>query len=150
VRDIPGQAGFTHIQHAARGSTLGRTAAQNSTYAVRVCPVRVDHSARHRFLYIFRGVNEHEAFLHRRRARRKARAAASSTHCSTTLAIGLNDDGNGTEETNQVPAKFGEAENNKGGDGIERRDSETEKKELLETLIKVQSMSKELRRDTKK
>jgi len=62
----------------------------------------------------------------------------------------LNDDGNGTEETNQVPAKFGEAENNKGGDGIERRDSETEKKELLETLIKVQSMSKELRRDTKK
>ena len=30
VRDIPGQGGFTYIQHAARGSTLGRTAAQNS------------------------------------------------------------------------------------------------------------------------
>jgi len=107
VRDIPGQGGFTHIQHAARGSTPGRTAAQNSTCARRACPVRVDHSARHRFLYICRGVNEHEAFLHRRRARRQARAVASSTHCSTTLAIGLNDDGNGTEETNQGPAKLG-------------------------------------------
>jgi len=95
-------------------------------------------------------VNEHEAFLHRRRARRQARAAASSAHCSTTLAIGLNNDGNGTEETNQGPAKIGEAENNEGSNGIERRASETEKKELLETLIKMQSMSKELRRDTKK
>jgi len=148
VRAIPGQGGFTHIQHAARGSTLGRTAAQNFTCARRAFPVRVDHPARHRFLYICRGVNEHEAFLHRRRAHRQARAAASSTHCSTTLAIGLNDGGKGTEEINQGPAKVGEAENNERSYGIERRASETE--ELLETLIKMQSTSKELGRDTKK
>jgi len=107
VRDIPGRGGLTHIQHAARGSTLGRTAALNSTCARRACPVRVDHSAQHRFLYICRGVNEHEAFLHRRRARRQARAAASSTQCSTTLAIGLKDDGNGTEETKKGLQKLG-------------------------------------------
>jgi len=52
-------------------------------------------------------VNEHEAFLHRRRARRQARAAASSTQCSTTLAIGLKDDGNGTEETKKGLQKLG-------------------------------------------
>jgi len=150
VRDVPGQGGPTHIQHNARGSNLGRTAEQNSTCARRACPVRVDHSARHRFLCICRGVNEHQTFLHRRRARRQARAAASSTLCSTTLAIGLNDDGNGTEETNQGPAKIGKAENNEGINGIERRASETEKKELLDTLIKLQSMSKELRRDIRK
>jgi len=107
VRDIPGQGGFTHIQRAARGSTLGRTAAQNSTCARRACPVRVDQSARDRFLYICRGANEHEASLHRRRARRHARASASSTHCSTTLAIGLKDHGNGTEETKKGLQKLG-------------------------------------------
>jgi len=144
-RGTSDRGGLTRVQHAARGSFQCRPALHPSP--CDGCPVQGDHAARHRFLHSSRGVSEHEAFLSRRRARRQARAGASSTDLSPGFSSGLlNDHGNCNGEASRWIGDHEDTENRPSTHVHENNATEIEKQELLQSLQQMRAMSRELPR----